>query len=112
MTVTAKPLFEAKFAEAAETTQYVTPALTRTLIDKFTATNVTAAAAVITVRLVPFGGTAGALNAITYAKSVGVGEAYAFPELVGHVLAAGDFISTLAGTASALVIRASGREVV
>ena len=36
---------------------------------------------------------------------------YTFPEVVGHVLEPGGFVSTLAGSASALVIRASGREV-
>jgi hypothetical protein len=36
---------------------------------------------------------------------------YTFPELVGQVLNRGDFISTLAGTASAINMRVSGREV-
>lgn len=112
MTVTAKVLIESKYAEAAETIQYTAGAATRTLIDKFTATNVTAVAAVITVRLVPSGGTAGASNAISYLQSIAPGASYAFPEIVGHTLATGDFISTLAVTASSLVIRASGREVV
>jgi hypothetical protein len=38
-------------------------------------------------------------------------ETYTFPELVGHVLQPGGFISTIAGTASAINIRSSGREV-
>jgi hypothetical protein len=38
-------------------------------------------------------------------------ETYTFPELVGHVLASGGYISTIAGTASAINIRCSGREV-
>jgi hypothetical protein len=36
---------------------------------------------------------------------------YTFPEIVGQVLLPGSFISTIAGTASAINIRASGREV-
>jgi hypothetical protein len=36
---------------------------------------------------------------------------YTFPEVVGQVLNSGGFISTIAGTASAINIRASGRVV-
>lgn len=110
MTVTAKPLVQAKYAENVETTQY-TATNVRTIIDKFTATNVTASAAVLTIRIVPSGGSAGASNAITYQKSIAAGTTEIFPEVVGQYMAAGDFVSTLAGTASALVIRMSGREV-
>lgn len=111
MAVTAKPLFEALQAAAAETTQYTAPAGTRTILDKFTGTNTTAAAATLTVKLIASGGVAGAGNTIVSAKTIQPGETYTFPELVGHVLAASDFISTLAGTAAAITIRASGREV-
>lgn len=110
MTVTAKPLVQAKYAENVETTQY-TATNVRTIIDKFTATNVTGSAAVLTIRIVPSGGSAGASNAITYQKSIAAGTTETFPEMVGQYMAAGDFVSTLAGTASALVIRMSGREV-
>ncbi len=34
-----------------------------------------------------------------------------FPELIGHVLLNGGYISTLAGTATAINIRASGRTI-
>jgi hypothetical protein len=111
MAVTAKPLFNPLQAAAAETTQYTTPAGTRTIIDKFTGTNTTAVAATLTVRLVSSGGAAGVSNTIVSAKTLAAGESYTFPELVGHVLNPGDFISTLAGTAAAITIRASGREV-
>lgn len=111
MTVTAKPLFNAKQAENAETSQYTSPAGTRTIIDKFTGTNTTAAQATITVKLIQSGGAAAASNTIVSAKALQPGEAYTFPEIVGHVLNPGDFISTLAGTANAITIRASGREI-
>ena len=52
MTVTAKPLIEAKSAETAQTTQYAAPAGTRTIVDKFTATNGGATAATISVNVV------------------------------------------------------------
>jgi hypothetical protein len=108
-TVTSRPLFTTKEAAAAETTQYTTPAGTRTIIDKFTAYNTTGAPVLLTVRLVANAGTAGATNAVV-AKSLAAGEAYTFPEVVGHVLEAGGFISTLAAAAG-VNIRASGREV-
>lgn len=111
MAVTAKPLFNAKQAENAETTQYTAPGGTRTIIDKFTGTNTTGVAATLTIKLVQSGGGASAANTIVSAKTLQPGESYTFPEVVGHVLNPGDFISTLAGTATAITIRASGREV-
>lgn len=111
MSVSAKALFEPLQATNANTTQYTAPAGVRTIIDKFTGTNTTGAAATLTVNLVANAGAAGATNTIVLAKTLQPGEAYTFPEIVGHVLNPGDFISTLAGTAAAITIRGSGREV-
>ena len=108
MTVTAKALVDAKYAANAETTQYTAPAGVRAIVDKFTVTNVTAAAATITIKVVPSGGAAGATNVITQTASVAANSVYQASEMVGQILNAGDFISTLA---SALVIRVSGREI-
>lgn len=110
MTVTVKVLVPAKTAENAQTTQYTANGVTA-IIDKFTATNYSAAAATISVNLVTSADTAANANLITKTKTLQAGEVYTFPELVGQVLAAGGFISTLAGTASAINIRVSGREV-
>lgn len=111
MSVTAKTLFQALQAQNAETIQYTAPAGTRTIIDKLTGTNTTAAVATLTIKLVASGGAAGVVNTIVSAKTLQPGESYTFPEVVGHVLNPGDFISTLAGTAAAITIRASGREI-
>ena len=111
MPVIAKPLFNPLQAQNAETTQYTTPAGIRTIIDKFTGTNTTGAGAALTIKLVSSGGAASASNTIVSAKTLAAGEAYTFPEVVGHVLNPGDFISTFAGTAAAITIRVSGREV-
>lgn len=108
MTVSAAVLIPAKIAENAQTTQY-TSAGAATIIDKFTATNYSGATATISVNLVTSGDTAGNQNLVTKTKSLQAGEVYTFPELVGHMLAAGGFISTIAGTATAINIRASGR---
>lgn len=109
MTTIVKALIQAKFAETAETTQYESKDC-KTSIDKFTATNVTAANATIAVRLVKSGDAAGAVNTIVHTKTIAPGACYTFPEMVGHIMEPGDFISTLAGTANAIVPRASGRQ--
>jgi hypothetical protein len=109
--VIAKTLLEAKNAENAQTTQYTTPVNTRTIIDKMTATNTTAGAVVLTTNLVASGGAAAATNVVMSTQSIAAGATYACPEVAGHILNPGDFISTLAGAAASIVIRISGREV-
>ena len=110
MTVTVKVLIPAKTAENSQTTQYTANGVT-TIIDKFTATNYNTAAATISVNLVTAAGSASNDNLIVKTKTLQAGETYTFPELVGQVLASSGFISTIAGTASAINIRVSGREV-
>jgi hypothetical protein len=110
MTVTVKVLIPAKQAENSQTTQY-TATNARALIDKFTATNTSAANVTIGVNLVTSGGTVGASNLIVDTRSIAPDETYTFPELVGQALEAGGFISTIASAATALTIRASGREI-
>lgn len=110
MTVTVKVLIPAKIAEATQTTQYVANGVT-TIIDKFTATNYSASAATISINLITVSFSAGNQNLITKTKTLQPSEVYTFPEIVGQVLGSGDFISTIAGTATSINIRASGREV-
>ena len=110
MTVTVKVLIPGKIAEATQTTQYTATNVTA-IIDKFTATNYSAAAATISVNLVTGGTTAGNQNLITKTKTLQSSEVYTFPEIVGQVLSPTGFISTIAGTATAITIRSSGREV-
>ena len=110
MTVTVKVLVPAKTVENSQTTQYTATGVTA-IIDKFTATNYSASAATISVNLVTVAGSAGNSNLITKTKTLQPAEVYTFPELVGQVLGVGDFISTIAGTASAINMRVSGREV-
>ena len=110
MTVTAKNLVPAKTVEATQTTQYTANNVT-TIIDKFTATNYSASSATISVNLITATGTANNSNLIVKQRTLAASETYLFPELVGHILPSGGFISTIAGTASAINIRASGREI-
>lgn len=110
MTVIVKNLVPSKDVANTQTTQYTANNVT-TIIDKFTATNYSATAATISVNLVTLAGSAGNSNLITKTKTLQPSEVYTFPELVGQVLNPGDFISTIAGTASAINMRVSGREV-
>lgn len=110
MTVSLKVLVPAKTVENSQTTQYTATGVTA-VIDKFTATNYSAAVATISVNIVTSADTAGNQNLITKTKALQAGETYTFPELVGHTLMAGGFISTIAGTASAINMRVSGREI-
>ena len=108
MTVTVKVLVPAQTASNSQSTVYTATGVTA-IIDKFTATNYSASAATISVNLVTAAGSAGNDNLIVKTKTLQPAETYTFPELVGHVLPVGGFISTIAGTASAINIRASGR---
>jgi len=108
MTVSVAVLIPAKIAESTQTTQYTSTGVT-TLIDKFTATNYSASAATLSINLVSSGDTSGNQNLIVKTRTLLAGETYTFPEVVGFALATNDFISTIAGTASAINIRASGR---
>lgn len=110
MAVNVRVLIPAKIAENTQTTQYTANGVT-TIIDKFTATNYSASVATISVNLVTALDAAGNQNLIVKTKSLQPSETYTFPEIVGAALAPGGFISTIAGTASAINIRSSGREV-
>ena len=110
MTVQVKVLIPAKNAENSQTTQYTSTNVT-TIIDKFTATNYSGGAETLSVNLVTVSGAAGNNNLIVKTKTLQPAETYTFPEIVGQVLNAGDFVSTIASAATSINIRASGREV-
>ena len=110
MTVTVTVFVPAQTANNSQSTVYTASGVTA-IIDKFTATNYSSTAATISVNLVTGGGAASNDDLIVKTKTLQASETYTFPELVGHVLRPGGFISTLAGTASAINIRVSGREV-
>jgi hypothetical protein len=111
MAVTVKALIPAKQAENSQTLQY-TATNCRAIIDKFTATNTSGSNVTISVNIVISGGSATASNLIVDTRSIAPDQTYTFPELVGQVLDAGNFISTIASAATSLTIRASGREIV
>jgi hypothetical protein len=110
MAINIVEIIPAKQAENTQTTQY-TATNCRTIVDKFTITNTSAANETITVNLVDNGGSASDGNTIIDTRTIAPQESYTCPEIVGHVIAPNGFISTLASAASALTIRATGREI-
>ena len=110
MAVTIKVLIPAKQAENSQTTQY-TAINAKAIIDKFTVTNTSSGNVTFSCNLVTSGGSAGASNLILDTRSIAPDETYTCPELVGQALDVGGFISTIAGVATSLTIRASGREI-
>ena len=110
MAVTLKVLVPPKQLENSQTSQY-TATNVRAVIDKATITNTSGSNVTVSVNLVTVSGSAGASNLIIDTRTIVPDETYLCPELVGQVLEAGGFISTIAGTASALTMRVSGREV-
>lgn len=110
MAVTARVLVPPKQLENAQTAQY-TATNVRAIIDKATVTNTSASNVTLSVNLVTVSGSAGASNLIIDNRTIVPDETYLCPELVGQVLEAGGFISTIAGAATSLTMRVSGREV-
>jgi hypothetical protein len=107
MTTIAKVFIESKLLEGTQTTQYTTDGV-KSRIDKFTVTNQAATSKVLNVNLVPSGGSAGSSNLIIKNKTILPGQTYECPELVGQLLEAGGFISTLATDGTSLTCRANG----
>lgn len=108
--VASKKLFQPAQLGVAAVTYYTVGANIRTTIDKLTFSNNTAIARLVTVYLVPSGGTASDTNTIRKTKTVPPNDTWECYEAEGHVLEAGDFIQALCDLASAVSIMGSGRE--
>lgn len=111
-TVTAKPLIISQYAQNSNTNEYTTPSSTKTIIDKFTVTNISGGSVSINIYLVPSGQSAGDEYLIIDTLSVAANATQDITELKNHVLDTGDLIVAGASAADSLVIRCSGREVV
>ena len=113
MTITVSNLIPAKFVENVQTTQYTVdaPNDSRTVVtlDNFTLTNISSSDVVFSCNLVLSGESPSNSNKVLSGRVIAPGETYLCPELVGKVLREGSYISTIAGTANALVMSVSGR---
>lgn len=110
MTVTPKVLVPPVNVAATSATQYTANNVSA-IIDKCTVVNYSAAAASISIYLPPAGASASSSNLVLQNKTLQAGETYTCPEVVGHVLANGGSIVTVASAALAIAMRVSGREV-
>lgn len=110
MTVTAKTLIPPKQMESTQTSQYTATSV-KAIIDKATVTNTDTVNRTFSVNIIQSGGSATNANLIIDDRAVIPGETYLCPELVGHELDPGAFISTIASAATALTLRVSGREI-
>jgi hypothetical protein len=111
MSITAKCLIDAKYAGSSATKEYTAPSSTKTIIDKFTATNTNDSAITISVYIVKSEDTATDSNLVIDEKSIDSKATADLSELQNQILNTGDFVSVKASVASKVVIRVSGREV-
>lgn len=103
-----KVLMQTKYLEAAETTQYTSPASGKgTRVDDATFANRTGAPVSLIVRVVPVGGTAGPEHELQPSISIPAGGTHVMPPFW---LGPGDFVRTLPGAANSIVGRMGGRE--
>lgn len=102
-------LLEAKYMENAATTQYTAPAgSSRVVIDNLSLTNTSGGSVVVSANLVASGGAAAGSNKVLQDTTISPGSRLEFL-LQGQYLNGGDFLSTIADTASAIVMRLNGR---
>lgn len=111
-TTTAKPLILTQYAESSATTEYTTPSNSKSLIDKFTATNITGGALTVNIWLLPNGQTVGNEYLVIDTFSIAANTCKDFTELANQYLDTGEAIAVQASAASSIIIRCSGREVV
>lgn len=109
--VTAKPLILSSYADSGGAIEYTAPSDTKSIIDKFTATNVTGTGETIDIWLIPNGQTVGNEYKILDSFAIAANTCVDITELKNHVLDTGGYIYAQASAGSAIVIRCSGREV-
>lgn len=103
-------LIPAKQAESTQTTQFTAEGIAA-VIDKFTVTNTTQNNEQLTVNIVDFQTLPDESNVILDTITVEPGKTYLCPEIVGHSLDQGSFISTIASKELSLTIMSSGRKI-
>lgn len=110
MSIIAKCLSQAHFASTTDNTEYTAPVSTRTIVDKFTATNTDSATQTLTVNIVGTGSSLGASNVIA-TLSLAAGATVDLTQIQNQILNAGDLVSCKASVGNKIVIRMSGREI-
>ena len=102
-------LVQAKFMENVQQRQYTAPGGAVTVaIDNMSLTNTSLESVVVSANIVASGGAAGASNKVLQDTTMSPGMRLEYL-LQGQYLNEGDFVSTYADTASAVVMRINGR---
>lgn len=110
MAVTTRVLVPSKVMESVSQQQYTAQGAI-VLIDKFTVVNTSANNVSFSVNIVASGGSASDANAVIKNRTLAPNQTYNCPELVGHALQDGASIYTVAGAATSLTMRITGREI-
>ncbi|MEW1880399.1 hypothetical protein AB0O58_11960 [Rhodococcus sp. NPDC080181] len=92
---------------AAEVTQYTCPAASAAKLATATVVNTSITATTVALSIVKSGGTAGVANRVA-TFSLAAGDSSVVTELAGHFLGPGDYVSAIAGAASAVTLVMSG----
>ncbi len=110
-TITPKALFEGTAVTTSPVALYTSPTNVKTSIQSATFINASGSGAVLlTVYVVPSGGSANAASAAISALSLAVNATYQCPELINQVLEAGDAITAQA-SAAGISGRSSGAQI-
>lgn len=103
------------YAQAQATTGidilYTVPASTKSIIEAFTASNISAGAVTIDVFLVPNADVPGLTNQFIFSKTIAAETEITLDALVAHNLSQGDSVRIRSDTAAALNVRVSVREI-
>lgn len=112
MSITWKQATIEQLAVTPGATIYIAPANTTSQVTFANATNEDATAVTFTIHVVTSGGALAATNIYVDAKPLAPGESDTVPEVVGVILATGDFIIAFADTAAAVNLKLGIKEIV
>jgi len=107
MSIDVSTLVQPKYIENSSTVQYTSSGV-KTIFDKIIVHETTGANITLVINVVESGDTAGTDNQF-FNGTILANETNNLPELAGLELDPGDFVEMVAGTASALTLRISGR---
>lgn len=107
MAVTTAKLVQTKFVEGAEATQFTATSVT--IIDAVTLVNTGTAAALVSLGIVPDGGTAASSNRLVFSHAIRANESFLCPEIVGQVMNANEFLSGISSVSDSVTLMVSGR---
>lgn len=110
MATTQTTLVESKFLENIQTDQYIANNV-KAIVDAAVISNSGTTGVLVSINIVPAGSTSGGANRLISNRYMAPGDTYSCPEIVGQIIRPGAKISAIAGAASTIAFRVSGREI-